>query len=150
MHVWDIKSGGELEIPKIKATVSSGLAFLPDSRRLLFINDESRIEIRDVNAPQTTVVKFGNLPDEMSDITISGNVDLAADGSWLVAYGTLLTIWDIESQQLVLALPEEQGTVTAAWNSDQTRLAVGSNMGEIAVWKLAAIRDELTQIGLGW
>jgi WD40 repeat protein len=54
---------------------------------------------------------------------------LSSDGAWLAAGGSkAVTIWDMNKRQLVLALPEERGTVwSLAWspNRELSRIDLG-------------------------
>src|SRR5262249_35034913 len=77
---------------------------------------------------------------------------LSPDGAWLAVGGSkAVTVWDVNKGGLVLALPEERGTVwSLAWSPDKNLLAVCAPPGGLVIWDLPRIKTELDRIGLGW
>src|SRR5262249_2799160 len=71
---------------------------------------------------------------------------------WLAVGGDkAVTVWDLNTRQLLFALPEERGTIwSLAWSPDKRLLAVGSSHGGIVLWDVPRIKTELSRIGLGW
>jgi WD40 repeat protein/serine/threonine protein kinase len=148
ISVWDLATGQERSWP---ATVFPFLAlsFLPDSKQLALVNwNEGKIELRDATGGQVTTT-FGNKELIHGE---SIHTALSPDGAWLAVGGAkAVTIWDMNKHQLLLALPEERGTIwSLAWSPNKDLLAIGSSTGSVVLWNLPRINTELTRIGLGW
>ncbi len=61
-----------------------------------------------------------------------------------------MSVYDLTTQRLLYALPEERGAVWwLAWSPDSRRLAVSRSNGNIAIWNLAEIERLLGELGLG-
>jgi WD40 repeat protein/tRNA A-37 threonylcarbamoyl transferase component Bud32 len=148
ISVWDLAAGQKRSWP---ATVFPFLAlsFLPDSKQLVMVNwNEGKIEIRDAMDGQVTASfgKRGLIHGQ------SIHTALSPDGAWLAVGGDkAVTVWDINKHELLLALPEERGTVwSLAWSPNNDLLAVGSSTGSLVIWNLPRIKTEFSRIGLGW
>jgi WD40 repeat protein/serine/threonine protein kinase len=148
VSVWDLSTAQERSWP---ADVFQYLAlsFLPDSKHLALVNWETgQVEVWDATTGQVTTA-FGKKE------LLSGGIShtaLSPDGTWLAVGGRKpVTVWDLTKRELVLALPEERGTVwSLAWSPNKDLLAVGSSDGGLVIWNLSRIKAELTQIGLSW
>jgi WD40 repeat protein len=58
-------------------------------------------------------------------------------------------LWNPATGKLIYNLPDEAGTIWwLAWSPDSQRLAISRVNGEIAIWNLKQIEDQLSQIGL--
>ena len=65
------------------------------------------------------------------------------------AAGTLFH--DFATGELRYTLPDREGTVYwLAWHPKEARLAVARDNGDIAIWDLAKIDRQLTDLGLGF
>jgi len=110
------------------------------------VNSKQVVEVRDVVSGQE-VVSYGS-----EELVGDGVIALSADGAWLASSGNrALTIWETESHKLLLALPEERGTVWAlAWSPNRELLAVSSSDGGPVIWNIRTIRAHLRELYLDW
>jgi WD40 repeat protein len=110
--------------------------------------DEGKIEVRDATDGRVTTT-FGK-KELIHGKSI--HTALSPDGAWLAVGGDkAVTVWDINKRELLLALPEERGTIwSLAWSPDKHWLAVGSSTGSLVIWDLPRIKTDLARIGLGW
>jgi WD40 repeat protein/serine/threonine protein kinase len=146
--VWDLATAQERSWPA-EVFPYLALSFLPDSKHLVLVNSKTgQIEVWDVATGEVTT-SFGK-KDLLLGETI--HTALSPDGAWLAVGGSKpVTIWDMKTHELVLALPEERGTIwSIAWSPDKHLLAVGSAHGGIVIWDLPKLKAELSRIGLGW
>jgi WD40 repeat protein/serine/threonine protein kinase len=123
-------------------------AFTPDSRHLLFVSEQERLEVWQVSNPPHRVASYGT--EDL--VTGNGAIALTPDGAWLASAGNRsVMIWDAAGQKLLLTLPEEHSSVSAvAWNPDGTRLAIGLNSGGLVIWDIPQIRAQLRMLDLDW
>jgi WD40 repeat protein/serine/threonine protein kinase len=148
VSVWDLGTAQERSWPA-DVFPYLALSFLLDSKHLALVNWETgQVEVRNATTGQVTTA-FGKKE------LLSGGVihtALSPDSTWLAVGGTKpVTVWDLTKRELVLALPEERGTVwSLAWSPNQELLAVGSSDGGLVIWNLPRIKAELTRIGLSW
>jgi WD40 repeat protein len=148
ISVWDFATGQEHSWPA-HVYPYLALSFLPDNKRLALVNwDEGKIEIRDATGGQVTA-SFGKKDLIFGD---SIHTALSPDGAWLAVGGNkALTIWDMNTHELILALPEQGGIIwSLAWSPDKNLLAVGTSQGGPILWDVPRIKSELGRIGLGW
>jgi WD40 repeat protein len=69
----------------------------------------------------------------------------------LAQQGLVNRVWDLQSGELLLVLPEEVSIPWClAWSPDRKLLAVGSEDGSLVIWNLPKIKTQLDGIGLGW
>jgi WD40 repeat protein len=130
-------------------------SFLPDSRQLLVTMQGGGVEVWDVEKEQRT---FHLNFKEYSDTTglSLGRVQNpqampSPDGTRVAVKGDRVTIWDLRTNELLVALPPEQSPIMGLdWSPDGKLLATGSGDGTLVVWRLNTIRDQLAGIGLGW
>ncbi|MCH7726155.1 MAG: hypothetical protein IH991_06710, partial [Planctomycetes bacterium] len=71
---------------------------------------------------------------------------LAAD-----ATAEALTIIDISAKRTLFTLSSERSPIkSVAWSPDGKRVALGLSDGGVVIWNLESVREQLTDIGLGW
>jgi WD40 repeat protein len=148
ISVWDLATGQEHSWPA-QVFPFLALSFLPDSNQLALVNwSEGKIEVRDATGGRVTTT-FGK-KELIHGQSI--HTALSLDGAWLAVGGDrAVTVWDLNKRELVLALPEERGTVwSLAWSPNRELLAVGSSDAGLVIWNLPRINTELARIGLGW
>ncbi|MBI1914627.1 MAG: protein kinase [Planctomycetes bacterium] len=148
LAVWDLATAQQRSWP---ATVFQYLAlsFLPDSKHLVLVNHQKgQVEVWDATTGEVTAA-FGK-KELLAGETV--HTALSADGAWLAVGGTKsVTVWDMTRRELLLALPEERGTIwSLAWGPNKDLLAVGSSDGGLVIWNFPRIKAELTRIGLSW
>jgi WD40 repeat protein len=148
--IWvrDLETGQERSW-KAQIYLFLALSWLPDSKHLVMVNwPKGQIEVQDAETGKVETA-FGS-KDLLAGDTI--HTALSRDGAWLAVGGSkAVTVWNMNNQELVVALPEERGTVwSLAWSPDREHLAVGSSDGGLVIWNLPKINTELTRIGLGW
>jgi WD40 repeat protein len=156
-HVWNLAGGQESLAPPLQISGRFyGIAFYPNSRLLTIVGHDKAAEVWDVTTRQRTLRYAG--PEHVStDITrLLDSVALSDDGRWAARdvatdLGCALTIWDPETQRLLLKLPEEHGAIWAfAWSPDRSLLAVGTSTGGPVIWNIPKIRQQLAELGLDW
>jgi WD40 repeat protein/serine/threonine protein kinase len=151
LHLWDLVNSQKHPAPTSRlANNVLALSFSPDSKHLVFVNEQHQIEKWNVATGQPAATFSG------AELT-RGNrhTALSADGVWFaVDSGRSVTVWDMVSRKLLLELPEERGTSgtvwSLAWSPDRARLAVGSSDGGLVIWNIPKIREQLAAIGLDW
>ena len=125
------------------------LSYLPDGKHLVLVNRYTgMIELHD--ATDGEVKATMGRKELIHGIAI--HTALSPDGAWLAVGGAkAVTVWDLNTHELLFALPEERGTIwSMAWSPDKSLLAVGSSHGGLAIWNVPRIKSELSRIGLGW
>jgi WD40 repeat protein/serine/threonine protein kinase len=148
LSVWNLATAQERSWPASVFEVLA-LSFLPDSKHLALVNmDKGLVEVWDTSTGQVSTT-FGER-ELLHGSAI--HTALSSDGSWFASGGSkAVTIWDMNKRQLLLALPEERGTVwSLAWSPNKELLAVGSSDGGLVVWNFPRVQAELSRIGLGW
>jgi WD40 repeat protein len=78
---------------------------------------------------------------------------LSCEGRWLAVSSESLRgvdIFDFNAGKLLYSLPERPGSVYwLAWDpSDEPRLAIACDNGDISIWDLAKIDQQLADLGL--
>jgi WD40 repeat protein len=120
------------------------LAFGPDGRKLVSINQIYEIEVWDAGTGQKTAT-FGADPARTSNSTIA----LSHGGDWLAEANRAVTVWDMVHGKPDLVLPETRNSVwSMTWMPGQNRLAVGTSDGELVIWNLDRVRSNLGALGL--
>lgn len=60
-------------------------------------------------------------------------------------------IWDLSTQRWLVQLPEQTGVIwRMSWSPVGERLAISRSDGQVAIWDLKEVRQQLDSIGLGW
>jgi WD40 repeat protein len=92
-------------------------------------------------------------PDDplLSRLRLGPKVAVSDDGRYLAsARQRSVTLWDLETRQGLVALPDAGATVWGlAWGPGG-QLAVGTSDGGLTLWRLPAIREQLHELGLDW
>jgi WD40 repeat protein len=148
LAVWDLAKAQERSWPASVFSVLA-LSFLPDSKHLALVNmEKGLVEVWDTTTGEVSTT-FGE-KELVHGSAI--HTALSSDGTWFAVGGSkAVTIWDLNQRKLLLALPEERGTVwSLAWSPNKVLLAVGSSDGGLVVWSFPRVQAELTRIGLGW
>jgi WD40 repeat protein/serine/threonine protein kinase len=149
-HVWDLhRSQPHAGSIAIGRAATKALGFLPDSKRLAFVNDQSAMAVWDVTTSrQFSAFAEGEL--ERRGI-VYPHTGLSADGAWYAVADQTVTVWDMAGKKLLVALLSEQSPVgSVAWSPNRELLAVGTGDGGLQIWNLPQINAKLTEIGLGW
>jgi WD40 repeat protein/predicted Ser/Thr protein kinase len=134
------------------------LAFRPDSKSIVFVRDDRKIvEWKLPAGPLTTLV------DPQKSIVVGYEEDKEVK-RFQPAVGPILalhpskpllataarhsvTIWNLDTGILELALPEGQATIwSLAWGADD-KLAVGSSDGSLVIWRLKHVWSDLKNLG---
>jgi WD40 repeat protein len=149
VHLWDLANSQKLPGPPSRsASTLIALSFSPDSKHLVFVNEQCEIEKWNLATGQKAAsfgseeLRRGNPPRT----ALSGDGALFAAGS-----SRSVTVWDMEHKKLLLDLPEERGPIwSVAWSPNRELLAVGSSDGGLVIWNIPEIRAQLATIGLDW
>jgi WD40 repeat protein len=155
VHVLDIVRAKELPAPTSQVFSSiESLAFLPDSRHLIFFNEDRTVEVWDVIEQNRDMILPAEPKDEPGGGTYNNHLGLSPDGRWFAASsfsGRAVNLWDMHSRELMLSLPEQDSTaISLAWSPDNNLLAVGRSDGTLSIWSLTSIRSQLRQLSLDW
>jgi WD40 repeat protein/serine/threonine protein kinase len=148
LSVWNLATAQQRSWPASVFEVLA-LSFLPDSKHVALVNFEKGV----VEVWDTTTGEVSTTFGEKELVHGSAiHTALSSDGSWFAVGGSkAVTIWDMNQRKLLLALPEERGTVwSLAWSPNKELLAVGSSDGGLVVWSFTRVQAELSRIGLGW
>lgn len=154
--VWDVATRKVKQALRPDLGAVYHVCFSADRRNLAcgcyegveLFDTEGKIEVRDATGGQVTTT-FGK-KELIHGQSI--HTALSPDATWLAVGGDKsVTVWDMNKRELVLALPEERGTIwSLAWSANRDLLAVGSSTGDLVIWNLPRIKGELSRIGLGW
>jgi WD40 repeat protein len=151
LHVWQMEKSQRTDIPGAKPGAPQGIAFFPDSKHLALVTDRNQAEVWNaVTRRKAFAVDVAAFKGPRSS-TPGRLIALSADGAWLAIQGAVVTIWDTQKKEVVVALPKETSSLSSmAWSPDRKRLAIGSADGGLVVWNLPEIRAQLATIGLDW
>jgi len=125
------------------------LGFYPDGKHLVFVNDKRAITVWDVSSNREAF-SFGEGELERWGV-MKPEARLSADGAWYAMGMQTVTIWDMRTRKLLVALPEERSAVSSVgWSPNRELLAVGTFGGGPIIWNMPKIKAKLAEIGLGW
>jgi WD40 repeat protein len=122
-----------------------GLAFFPDSKRLVFVNEHRKAEVWDVEKKAHEFYLGGERGFQAPHLALS------QDGRWFagLAQSDAAAVWDTQRRKELAAFRPERAAIWAlAWNRDASLLALGLSDGGLVVWDLKAVRTELADLGL--
>ena len=126
--------------------------FLPKSGHFAYVTDERMIRILDPDAG-TVLKEFPTIPRGQRDTSFVSNMRCNPDESRFAVVtpnGLGIEILDARQGNLLYAFPEEPGAVWwLAWSPDGRYMAVSRANGEIAVWDMKGLEDQLASLGLG-
>ncbi len=147
-RVWDLPQSKQRAVSFSPLSYSMLSLSFPDAKHLAFVAAAGQIEVCNIETGEKTTVAGGReLRQSPTHTTLS------RDGAWLAVGGAnrIVTIWDLERQKLLVRLPEERNAVwSLAFNPDCGQLAVGSSNGELVMWDLGKVNEQLATLGLGW
>jgi WD40 repeat protein len=147
VRLWNMTEAREVPLPCPPMTQGwHGLAFLGPSR-LAYVSDRGVAEVWDVDRGEREFTL-----GESHGFT-SGILAASPDGRWLSVVGerSSASLWDAATRKLVAALPGERSPAwSMAWSPDGGRLALGFSDGGLVIWDLLRVRDQLSELGLGW
>ena len=128
---------------------STNVSLSPDGQTVVALTEDARVAIIDV-ATGSQIRDFP-VPGESID---SHQIALSSKGRWLAVISESyrgVDICDFATGERRYALPEGKGAVSwLAWDpSDESRLAIARDNGDISIWDLAQIEQQLSDLGLG-
>jgi WD40 repeat protein len=160
VRVWDVMNGREMPSPGKAHGLVHNLDIFPDGDRVVFVNSRRVAEVWDVTAGRqmSAIDTLAGTPaDAAAQLNAVGSlwhIRLSPDNRWLAVNswtGRGVDLWDIETGRRLVALPEEKGAVLGlAWSSDGRHLAVSRLNGDVAIWDILAVRQQLAGLGLDW
>ena len=120
-----------------------GMSFTPDGQSLATLTTGNRVAVFDASN--------GNLRRSFPVQANSAHFALSPTGRWLAVVSRCgVNIHDFTTGELLYALPDREGTAYwLAWQPGEPRLAIARDNGDIAIWDLAKIERQLTELGLG-
>ncbi len=128
-----------------------GLGYLPRNGALVYVAQDCQINFVE---PSTGRVLRTIRPSATNDNpkSTAKNLRISPDESRLAVAndsGLGVELWNPATGKLIYNLPDEPGTIWwLAWSPDSQRLAISRANGEITIWNLKQIEDQLSQIGL--
>jgi WD40 repeat protein len=125
------------------------LTFTPDGQSIAVLTVDSQIAVGD--AATGKGLRSFPIPGQISEARL---LALSCEGRWLAVSSESLRgvgIFDFNAGKLRYTLPERAGSVYwLAWDpSDEPRLAIARDNGDISIWDLAKIDQQLADLGLG-
>ena len=124
-----------------------GLAFRPDGDQLVFVDARGVVQVWNVQQ-DAGVFQLGQ-PGDFN----APHLALSADGRRLAALSesSSVAVWDLPTRRKLLQLPSERNAVwSLAWNRSGDDLAVGLSDGNLAIWRIRRLRQQLAAIELDW
>ncbi|KAA3663126.1 MAG: hypothetical protein DWQ04_11565, partial [Chloroflexi bacterium] len=120
IKIWELENGMEMTVVEDSPRRLLALAFSPDSKRVASVGSSGIIRVWDV----TTGERVANLEGETTTINA---VHFSADGSQLITGRRSTVIWDLESEEALVTLP--QGLRPSALSLDGQYLATIGEQG---------------------
>ena len=125
------------------------LAFSPDGGSLAFLTTGNRVAVFDAATGELRRTFAVAGPS-----TGGRQMVLSHTGRWLAIASSSkrgVDIHDFATGELRYTLPDREGTVYwLAWHPMEPRLAIARDNGDIALWDLAKIDRQLSELGLGF
>ena len=125
------------------------MLFTPDGQSVAVLTTENRVAVFDAAT--------GELRRSFAVAGSSAEgrqIVLSHTGRWLAVTSPSkrgVDIHDFATGELRYSLPDREGTVYwLAWHPKEPRLAIARDNGDIALWDLAKIDRQLTELGLGF
>jgi WD40 repeat protein len=152
LHLWDLAASRRLPppVPNVAGWVHA-LAPAGPGKRLAFGAVTGDTEVWDLGAGRKLFALAGEAMLKRTGLDIGTNLAMSPDGTRFASIGRRDTVWDMESRQLLVALPESR---VARWclalSPNKELLAVGASDGGLEIWNLPRIRSQLAAIDLGW
>ncbi|HZU35957.1 MAG TPA: protein kinase, partial [Gemmataceae bacterium] len=148
VKVWDLRAGTlVLELPRDIVAHNATVNFSPDNRWLLTGTD------REYRLWQVGSWSSERVFPRDHAISYASAAAFTQDGRILAisASARLVRLVDIDTglELVSLEAPDARHISSLSFSPDDTQLAVGCN-GQIQVWDLRYLRDELAALGLDW
>jgi serine/threonine protein kinase/WD40 repeat protein len=150
VFVRDITSGTQRSFSVEDAPAATLPAF-PDNRRIMRLNKRKEITVIDVNTGEI-LTTFGAVDFSGQGTFFMGHASaLSGDGTLAAFQAPSIPIWDVEQRTMLFAVPTANTLpTTLAWGANRDMLAIGSRDGEVVVWHIPVLREQLRKIGLDW
>ena len=120
IKIWELDSGSEIMVVDDSPRRINAIAFSPDNKYVAGVGSSGVIRVWDVNTGE----RIANLEGETTTI---GAVLFSKDGSQLITGRSSIVIWDIESEEAIVTLP--QGLRPIVLSSDGKYLAATGEQG---------------------
>jgi tetratricopeptide (TPR) repeat protein len=147
VKAWKVPYFEEISNPAIPALTNENLAFYPDGRHVAYPASDGTVVTWDLEKDQLAFL-IG------SPGTFRGrHIALSTDGRLLAAESdsAQVSVWNTQTRRQIATLPSGRGSVWClAWSPVSRCLAVGRSDGEVVIWNISAVRDQLEPIGLAW
>jgi WD40 repeat protein/tRNA A-37 threonylcarbamoyl transferase component Bud32 len=150
VFVRDITSGTQKSF-SVEGAPAAALPVFPDNRRIMRLNNRKEITVIDVDTGENRAT-FGRVDFGGQGTFFMGHASALSGDSTLAAFqAPSVPIWDVERQTMLFAVPTAQTLpTTLTWGANRDMLAIGSRDGEVVVWHIPILREQLRKIGLDW
>ncbi len=135
---------------KITPEQAENYSISPDGRTLIVLTREMQVVLIDVSTGSQ--IRTFPVPGKSSEYR---RIALSSKGRWLAVTSVSrrgLDVYDLATGEPQYTLPDREGAIKqVTWHpDDESRLAVGRQNGDIAIWDLAQIDQQLHNLGLGF
>jgi WD40 repeat protein len=150
LRLWDIGKQHDIEstVPRLLQEWHA-LAIFPDSsQRLVFIGESKQAEVWGLPLNQRLFDLGKAEPFIASHLALNKQ-----NGKWFAGKiaPTEVVVWDMSRRKRMFALrPEATEIISLDWSPDGRRLALGRHDGQVVVWDLNRVNEELSRLGLDW
>src|SRR5262249_7597966 len=137
LHLWDVSNSRPYPFPPLMVSGRTrNLAFSRDGKHLAFIGRRHVPEVWDVVTRQKVYPSAADDFRGAGERGLAWAVALSAGDAWLAVNGARgsVTVWDLQTRELLLALPEGGFVWGLAWSPNRELLAVSHSDGSLVLW----------------
>jgi WD40 repeat protein len=136
VHVWDRATGVQVHALETEDMIW-GLAFTPDSKRLISLGGETALRVWDVaSGKQTGLLKLRSLPNERFSVSPnSRQVVVLLPDRWEAQ------VWDLETKVQVGRVSNKGMIISTPTFVDNGRVLIGTDEGPLQLWDVASSRQ---------
>jgi len=149
VQVWDVATEHPIWASNAGRVnnANRNLVFYSDNKYLGYNAADGTFEVWDIDNRCRAFVLRGE-GDRACQASLTSDSGLLARR---LLKGTSISIWNAKMRRHLVTLPPRRASIwSSAWAPDGRRLAVGYSDGEVAIWDIFAIHEQLEKIGLQW
>lgn len=150
VNAWNLEKQTAVLFPAFNGNIPDCLSFLPDTHTL--ISADVYGVVRKLDLIQKSNPEVVATSEQVDAEWQTVRTALSPNGHYLcVQRGRQISVWDLKNDVELVTLPETQGLAwSIAWDLNSSQIALGDANGNVVVWQLNAINDQLQALGLGW